>query len=501
MSLKVRTARNSIVSGGVVLLLRPLNLVISIILARLLAPSDFGVVALALVLIETSDLVTSLGLGPALVQSQHERKKTVFPAFVLVMLVGLFFFSLLQAGSAQLAQFLGDPQTGPVLAALSYMILLNGLTLVPHSLLRKDLLHERISLASLITEVIYGITVVTLAYLGYGLWSIVYARLLSKLSNAILCWLFCPGWDWLIPQPWDWPVVKGLVRYGLQSVAGGLLSYFHTHWDDWLVGRSLGTQALGYYSQAYNFSNGTLGRLSRTVIGSVFFSSYAQIQNDKERLARAYLKSVHLVLLLTTPLALGLWVTAPELVSVVLGEKWLPMIPALQVYAFMILTRPVSENAAPLFQAVGLQMHNVRAGLLLVAVMVPLALLLLPYGFVGVAVAVVVSHFAGVAYNIYQMNGLLPGTALQTRRLGMPIFFASGVMVIAVLAAKSQWARSVGSTETIGGLALFVGVGVLVYGLIILFTQRDLMREVIGLMRAALTPRKQRRKEQPQSIG
>jgi peptidoglycan biosynthesis protein MviN/MurJ (putative lipid II flippase) len=133
--------------------------------------------------------------------------------------------------------------------------------------------------------------------------------------------------------------------------------------------------------------------------------------------------------------------------------------------------------------------------------MVPLALVLLPYGFVGVAVAVVVSHFVGVAYNIYQMNGLLPGSALQTRRLGMPILLASVVMVIAVLAVKTQWARTLGTTETLGGLALFVGVGVLVYGLIILFTQRDLMREVIGVVRAALTPGKQRSKEQPQSAG
>lgn len=487
MSLKVKTARNSLVMGAVTVVLRPLDLIVSVILARLLDPGDFGLVSLAMVLVTTSNLFTGLGMAQAVIHSQEERRKIASHGFVLVMVAGLLFFLLVQAASLPLAGFLGDERTAPILRALSYMILVQALGLIPLSLLRKELQFERVAISAVLADLFSSAMVLTLAWLGYGLWSIVYASVLKTLVNSVLYWLFCPDWDWLKPLPWDWQAARNLWQYGFKTMSNGLLSYFHTHWDDWLVGRMLGAQALGFYSQGYNFSNSTISNLSRNVISNVFFPSYAKIQQDKERLAKAYLKSVNLVLLVTTPMALGLLLIAHEIVTVVLGAKWLPMVPALQIFSFMILTRPISENSAPLFQAVGLPGYNVRAGFVLLAVMMPLAFLLLNQGIAGVAIAVAVSHFVGMAYNVYQMNTILPGTAKQTFKRAVPVLVAGASMMLAVQLVKMVLIAQIGGVAHWGALSILIGTGAVAYLAVVVLTQRALVQEVFGTTVAALS--------------
>ena len=207
----------------------------------------------------------------------------------------------------------------------------------------------------------------------------------------------------------------------MKVCGSGLLSYFHSHWDDWFVGRTLGVTALGFYSKAYDFSNKTVGQMIKSTIGTVFFSSYSKMQDDKERLTRAYLKAVLLVFMFVTPIALGITVVAEPLVAVLLGDKWMSMVTSLQIFALLILTRPISENSAPLFQAVGRPGNNIRAGFVLLIVMVPAVLFCTRWEIEGVAFAVAFSHLVGALFNIYQVNEILPGTAKQTFKITGPI--------------------------------------------------------------------------------
>jgi PST family polysaccharide transporter len=381
---------------------------------------------------------------------------------------------------------LGDGTTSPVLRALSYLILLNALSLIPLSLLRKELQFGPIGMAQIVSQLVYGVVAIAFAYWGYGFWSIVYANLLNTLTSTILYWVKCPGSDWWRPKLWDWNIVHSLFRYGMKTTANGMISYLHMHIDDWFVGRVLGSQPLGFYSQAYGFSNSTIANLGKNVIANVFFPSYAKIQNDKERLSRAYLKSVNLVLLIMTPMALGLLVASPEIVSVILGNKWLPMIPTLQVFGLLILTGPVSENAAPLFQAVGLPGYNVRAGIVLISVMAPLMFLLLSWGISGIATAVVVAHTVAVSYNIYQMNTILPGTARKTFVIALPILLAGLLMLGGVYWVKPYVLHLTSGQENLWSLLTMIGVGGIIYGSVSLFTQRALMREVSNIVLSAL---------------
>jgi len=489
MNLKVITARNSLLMGGAAFIVRPANLAVSIILARLLDPSDFGLVALALILVQTTNLFTALGMDKAIIQSTEERGKVAFHAFVIVMSFALLFFGLIQLNSTMLAGWLGHIETKPILLWLSSWILLNALGVVPYALLRKDLRFPSVASTGLISDAIYMVLVIALAYTGFGLWSLVYANLAKIAFLTGAYWVACGGWEWITPVPWEWPLAKRLLRFGSQIAVNGLLVYVHTNWDDWLVGRVLGVQQLGFYSKSYDFSNSTIGKLIRNTLGAVFLPSYVKIQADRQRLMRAYLKSVRLVTLLIVPIGLGIYAVADPLVQVAFGDKWMPMVPVLQIFSLLILTRPISENTSPLFNAVGKPRNNLIAGIVLLVVMVPAVLLLLNRGIVGVAIAVGASHLVGALFNIYQVERILPGSARATVKTSVTILVTGMIMLVGVQLAKAPLLEHFGTLASIPALLALVAIGSAIYLAGLAVTQRDILREIWQTM-GALIPKR-----------
>ena len=170
--------------GGIIMLMRPINFIASIILARLLDPSDFGIVALTLVLVQSSNLFTNFGMEQAIIQSNDDQKKVAFHSFVVVFISSLLFCLALNIYSTAIATWLGNPNTIPLLRWLSWLVFIGGLTVVPAALLRKQLIYRPIALANLFSLVLYTISVIWLAYGGWGMWSLVYANLLSALLSG-----------------------------------------------------------------------------------------------------------------------------------------------------------------------------------------------------------------------------------------------------------------------------------------------------------------------------
>ncbi len=479
--LKVRALRGTLLNGGITLGLRPINTIATVILVRLLSAQDFGLVALAMLPLASSYLFTGLGLGDAIIHTEIDRDEAARQAFPICLLSGLLFYLLAFFGAGQLAEFLGDMTTVPIIQWLSLIILLNALAIVPHALLNKELYFERISMITLIVEVVYLIVALLLAYLGYGLWSLVYAYLLRTLIETGLSWILSPSWGWLKFRRLDFAILKSLLSYGMHSMLSGFVSYLHTHWDDWLVGRYFGSIQLGYYNKAYELSNKTLANFTG-MITYVFFPMYVQLRDDSVHLARIYLKSYRTLLMIIVPLALGLALVAHELVIVLFGSEWLPMVPLFQIYSVMVLTRPISTNSSPLFMALGHPEYNTRAGVLLFAAMAIVVWFLFPMKAVGIAIAVAVAHTVGALYNIYQVNGLLPGTAKKTLATSWPLILAGVVMSLAIYFTKPLLLQMNISLDSVLALLILIVVGGVSYGTIVLITQWTLIKELVQMV-------------------
>ena len=389
-NLKVREARGGLYMASITFALRPISMALAIVLARLLVPEDFGLVALSMILVNIANYFTDLGMRPVVVQTREDIRKVAHYAFVIVLTASLLFTIVAIMLAAPLAEALGGgPELAPILRWMSLYITLEGMWVIPESLLRRNLKFKQLGLSQIPAELASMLISIPMAMYGFGVWSLVVGQLLGQVLRILLLWGFARPWIWLRPQKWEKEIVKGMFRYGMPSMASGMLKYFQNQIDTLIVGRHLGPASVGIYNKAFTLTTRLADMLTTSLFGDVLFPSYAKMQDSKPRLTRAYLMSTKLVILIIMPVAVGLAITAPILVPVLLGDQWLPMIPIWQVFSLYTLTRPISTNSAPLFLAVGQPRRNLTASLVLIGVMVPLLLLLIePYGATGAAVAI-----------------------------------------------------------------------------------------------------------------
>ncbi len=465
--------------------LRGVSIASTVFLARLLDPSDFGIVALALVLLSTSNLFSGLGMRHALIQTRIERNLAAYHAVLITFLAGFCFTSVVFIFADVFADILGNIQTAPLIKVLSVVILMQSLSLVPEALLQKDLLFAKVSSSMLFPELIYLGIAVALASLGFGLWSLVYAGVARAFSRMVLLFSICPERGWLKPRPIDPAVITSLVRFGIQSTGSGFVSFANSVMDNMFVGRVMGVQALGYYSKAYDFSTNTVDGFNK-VLGGVLFPSYSKIQEDRERLSSAYMKSLRLVSLVIIPASVGIFSISPELISVLLGAKWQPMVTSLQILSLMCLVRSLSATTSPLFLSMGFPNYDLRAGLLVMAAALTGMFSLQFMGIAGVAIAFLVAHILGFVYNVYQVGTLLPDSTRRMLSSIVPALLGSLLMGVTIFLCKAGIGDAVQGLNGIAWLLVLVLAGLVVYGSVIFLSQRELIYEVKGLIRSAV---------------
>lgn len=468
--------------------LRVISMVTTVILARILNPDDFGIVATAQIALSTTGLFSGLGMGLAVIQSPHDRDKVAYQGFVVSAISGFVFFIVLVVNGQFFADLLGNPGIVSVLQWMSILVLLAALTTVPESLLQKDMLFGRVSIAVIVSEFTFMGLAVALATTGYGVWSLVYASIARAVVNLALVWFLAPGWAWIIRKPWDGALMKSLFRFGVQASGSGVVSFVYSVLDNFLVARYLGATAIGFYSKAYDFSTRTVDGFIN-VIGVVLFPSYSKIQDDKERLSNAYLKSLRVMSFFTVPVALGMFIVAEEMVPVLLGDKWLPLVAPFQILAFVSLIKPLSGSTGALFASTGYPEFNLRSGLCITVVMLGLIFAFLGHGIVGVSYAVLIAHVVGFVVNMYQVHLILPGTAQKMLTAVFPAVGGSVVMTAAVFFSKIPLYHLAGETNTLTSLVVLICIGIVVYCAILYVSQRELMAEIIGLTWRRFAPK------------
>lgn len=488
--LKTRTIRGTMSMGGATVALRLITIVTGILLARILDPSDYGIVALAQVVLGTLNLFSGLGLGGAVVQSREDRRVVAFQSFCVNAATGVLLLAVVMAIADVCAAVLGNPELASVLRTLAPVALLGNLAIVPEALLQKELLFGKVSAAVLAAELVNIGVSLLMAYAGYGLWSLVFGSLTRWTTYNILIWVISPRRDWLAAGPWNGEVMKRLLRFGISSTGGGVITFVYANTDSIIVGKWLGATALGYYSKAYDFTSRTVDSINN-VIGSVLMPSYSLIQGEPERLSRAYLKSLRLIAIVTVPVAMGMFITAPEVIAVVLGAKWMPMVAPFQVLASVSVVKPLSATTSALFMSLGKPVNNLRAGVVVLLIMLPMIFLLLGLDTAGVALAVLFAHIGGFLFNMYQVRHVLPGTAARMIPAAMPAVLATAVMVGVVWLVKGPLGNLVGGQHNLVSVFLMVGVGGMVYAAMVFALQGALLKEILGLILKRSRPAEQ----------
>ncbi|HET7248694.1 MAG TPA: lipopolysaccharide biosynthesis protein [Gemmatimonadales bacterium] len=313
-----------------------LQLVILGLLARLLSPADFGIIAAAEVVIGFSAIVSQLGLGPALVQRPALEDRHVATAFTASVVLGVVLGAIIWFGASVAAQFLHMPAMVPVLHVLAWVFPLQGMQTVASSLMSRELRFRWLANLDVITYAIgYGLIGVTAALLHWGVWALVAAQMAQTLLKTIVLLSQHPP---RLRHFADRSAFGDLMYFGGGFTMARIANYVALNGDDMTVGRFLGPSALGYYGRAYALMSAPAYGFG-TVLDAVLFPAMAKVQDDVRRLAAAYRRGVALIALLVLMPSMVIVLLAPELIEVVLGPKWMPVVAPFRILGIGMLFR------------------------------------------------------------------------------------------------------------------------------------------------------------------
>jgi O-antigen/teichoic acid export membrane protein len=369
---------------------RGLGFIRTIILARLLAPEDFGLLGIALLSLSTLETFSQTGLQPALIQKKANIEPYLDTAWTVSVIRGTVLFWILFFSAPLIAKFFNSHEAILIIRVIALFALFSGLRNIGVIFFRKELEFNKQFYYEFSATCANLIVAITLAFVLRNVWALVWGGLAANLTRLFMSYLLHAYRPKLRFQKEKFQELFG---FGKWVLASSLLVFLVTQGDDIFVGKVLGVAALGLYQIAYTLSNLPATEITH-VISQVTFPAYSKLQDQPAKLSEAYIKVLQVTTFLSIPLTVGIIVLAPQFIQILLGEKWLPAAPAVQVLALAGLLRSIAASSGYLFYALGKVKIDTFLQILRLTV---LAILIYPlaikFQLLGVSIAVVASIF------------------------------------------------------------------------------------------------------------
>lgn len=357
-------------------------LITTSILARILAKNDFGLIAVAVVAINYLSVLKDLGMGAALIQRKGDVKEAVNTVFTINLIIGLTLSTIAILIAPWVAVYFKDPQVTPVLRWMGISFVINALGSVHTNWLVRDLDYRRKIIPDLGGALAKGVISIGMAYLGYGVWSLVFGQIASAVTSVVLVWIILP---WRPRLTLDRSIAGSLIRFGTSVTVVDILTEITDNIDYVIVGRIFGLVQLSVYTLAYRLPEMLLiGNL--WVMGGVVFPAFSTVQDRPNELRRGFLASVRLVELIAVPICLGLLIAADPIVRVVFGDQWLDAIPVLRVLAVYAWVYSLGYHVGGFYKAIGRPDILLRLSILTIIIIIPALLIGAQFGIIGVAI-------------------------------------------------------------------------------------------------------------------
>lgn len=337
-----------------------IQLLITAILARKIAPAAFGTIAVAMVVMYFLDILADIGIGTAVVQFKQLTKSHLNSLFTLTTYLGIFLMSVLFLLSGVIADYYADTMLEHACQLMSLAILFHSLNVVPNALMRKDNRFRTIAYRSLFFRVLSGSIAVWGAFHGWG----IYALLISPIVTAI--GVFCVNY-------YNYPLhfvlrmnheaVKMVASFSFFQFAFSFCNYFSRNLDKLIIGKFFSMTQLGYYDKSYHLMMMPIQNVAY-VIDPVLHPVLSSLQNDKSELKLKNQKLAVLISNISFPIGLILFFCGGELIKIVYGSRWDAAIPVFRILALSLPLQMILSTNNPFFQAAGKTNHLFMSGML-----------------------------------------------------------------------------------------------------------------------------------------
>jgi O-antigen/teichoic acid export membrane protein len=438
-----------------------LRLLYMIVVARLLTPTEFGLVAMVTAVTGVFDLFRDGGLSAAAVQQISVTKDQQSALFWVNMAIGGGLTLLCLLAAPILVHFYGEPRLFWVTIALSTGFILNAAGVQHSVILQRELRYEALTVIDTLSVFVSTVIAIVTAAEGFGYWSLVVSAIVFAAANTALTWLAVP---WRPGLPRRNAGVASMLRFGGTVTLNAIVVYIAFNLDKVLLGRFWGADVLGLYSRAGQLINIPTSQLN-SAIGGVAFSALSRLQHDTVRFKSYFLKGYSLVIALTSPITLFSAVFADDIVRVVLGPQWVNATMIFRLLTPTVLFFGIINPLGWLMMSSGLQRRSLNIALVLAPLCIASYFIGLPYGPNGVALAYSTMM---VLWLVPHMIWCLRGTRISPIELFLSIWppLTSAAVAVAVAYAAQNLFGHFGSA--IARLALDGGVMAAIYILMLL---------------------------------
>ena len=406
----------------------------TIVLARLLAPEMFGLMSICVIVIKALEVFTQTGFGAALIHRQKDFEEAKDVAFTLFIIRGVILAMITFFISPLVASYYDRQILEVLIKVIAISFLFNGCRNVNTVGLQKELDFKRLTYLKQITTLVDLSMVIVLAYYFKNVWALVIGHVFSSFVGAILSFIIVPGRPRI---SFNRKVAGELFSYGKYITALTVILFIGAELDKAVLGKILGMEELGWYFMAFSIANLPATHIS-TLISTVMFPAFSKLQNNPKGLKEAFYKTFRVVGSITIPAAVGIATLAPEIISVIYGDKWMPSVLALKVLCFYGGFRAIQSVNGYLFNAIGkpvIPLYLNTARLIIIIILIyPLTT---RFGLLGASVTVAAPAVAQYIVGTRVLCGILRFKSTKVLKTFLVITSHCCIMSLLILFLKS----------------------------------------------------------------
>lgn len=452
-------------------------LVTMVVLARILSPQEFGIYALLMVFVSFSQILAQMGTASAVIYFDDLSDRFLSTVFYFTVGTSLAVYLLLAAGAGFLADFMEEPALRGLIQLIGLVLVINSLGMIQRALLEKKMDFRKVILVEKSSLLVSSGIGITAAILGFGAKSFVMMALSQAILQLIGFTIFGrwrPRWMFGVRE------LRRMLSYSLNLVGFTIINYFARQSDNFLVGKFIGSGALGIYSVAYRIMLYPLENVSRVLI-RVLFPAFSEVKHDNARFKRGYVQAISFIALVTFPLMLGLLAVAPLFVDVVFGEGWEELAPLLMILSLVGLQQSIVTTVGSIYLAKGTTGTMFWIGGINAVVTVLFFLGGVWFGIRGMAIAYLIANLLMLYPNLhYAWRQIELGVAEGLGEL-MPFLVTAIIMGVGVVVADRLGLFA--SFLPVFELGFLVLLGVLIYSAVLIVWARPRILALVNLLR------------------
>lgn len=425
--------------------IRFISMASTIVLARLLMPADFGTIALARLVLGFILLFGAWGIDAAIIVEEKRSKELLNAAFwinlTIMSILALICFLIIPF----VVKFYQMPILKPILIWLGIGLILQSLELVPRSILNKDLNYSYLTRVTLIVELLVNSLLIVMAFMGFGVWSLVVSQIIASPLRAIALWIktgWFPSWQFKRSD------VKYLMSFGRNILGSELLRYANQNTDYFIIGKVLNAVKLGYYTFAYNLANWPVENIVK-IVNTVSLPALSKVQSNQRELRNIFLKMTQMVSVITFPVFGFLLGATAEIVTLIYGQKWAPAVRPLQIIILFGVIRSVFAPSGRIFLIKKKPAYLFYLNLAQLPLLVAGVWFGAHYGeIIGVAIAVAIVLSLGGIATLIIVTRLLEMSAGEFLKTLVPGLVSTSIFLVLGFFLKT-WMYSIGLAHVI----------------------------------------------------